>query len=94
MRGGRILERCGERHFSVYLASIIRKVMSQLIRVRLLGTFAVFGADGALVDMPGKKIQALVGYLAAEYRRSHPREELATLLWGEALVDRYARLFL
>jgi TolB-like protein/DNA-binding SARP family transcriptional activator len=60
------------------------------VRLRLLGSFEALGPDGAPIELSGKKIQALVAYLAVEEKRSHSRDELATLLWGQ-MGDERAR---
>ena len=61
---------------------------SRRVRLRVLGPFDARWSDGEPLDLTGKKIQALVGYLAVEGGRAHPREELATLLWGETGEER------
>lgn len=53
------------------------------LRVRLLGPLEVVGADGGRIDVPGKKTQALLAFLAANAGRAQPREKLAALLWGD-----------
>src|SRR5262249_21178309 len=53
------------------------------LELKLLGGFeARLRASGALV-LPTKKTQALLAYLALPVGQSHPREKLATLLWGD-----------
>ncbi|WP_441234913.1 BTAD domain-containing putative transcriptional regulator [Bradyrhizobium sp. 930_D9_N1_4] len=47
----------------------------------LLGRFALTGPDGA-VDLPNKKLSALLAYLACSAPAPQSREKLATLLWG------------
>jgi TolB-like protein/Tfp pilus assembly protein PilF len=58
------------------------------IRLKLLGPFEASGSDGKPVDLAGKKIQALVGYLGVEWSRAHSREALASLLWAETGDER------
>jgi DNA-binding SARP family transcriptional activator len=53
------------------------------MEVRLLGGFEVRLASGAPLAVPTKKAQALLAYLAVHRDRSHPRDKLAALLWGE-----------
>ena len=57
------------------------------LRVMLLGGFEVRLASGAAVSLPTKKAQALLAYLSARPARSHPRDKLAALLWGEKSDD-------
>jgi len=54
------------------------------LRVTLLGGFEVRLGSGVAVRLPTRKAQALLAYLAARPGRSHPRDMLASLLWGEA----------
>jgi adenylate cyclase len=62
--------------------------MSKAFRLELLGPFQAFGSDGAALEVTGKKIQALLGYLAVESARPHSREQLAALLWSETGEER------
>jgi class 3 adenylate cyclase len=50
-------------------------------RLTLLGSFELTGPDG-VVDLPSKKLAALLAYLACTAPRAQPRERLSTLLWG------------
>jgi TolB-like protein len=61
-------------------------------RLELLGGFAISGAGTAAapVRISSKKALALVAYLAMRPVRSAPREQLATLLWGDRF-DKQAR---
>jgi DNA-binding SARP family transcriptional activator/ABC-type cobalamin/Fe3+-siderophores transport system ATPase subunit len=52
------------------------------LRVTLLGGFEARRETGAAVDMPAKKAQALLAYLAMLPGRAHRRDALAALLWG------------
>ena len=60
------------------------------VRLCLLGPFQALGAGGNPIELSGKKVQALVAYLAVESKRSHSRDELATLLWDQ-MGDERAR---
>jgi DNA-binding SARP family transcriptional activator/CheY-like chemotaxis protein len=50
-------------------------------RLALLGRFELSGPDGP-VDLPNKKLAALLAYLACTAPEPQSREKLATLLWG------------
>jgi DNA-binding SARP family transcriptional activator len=60
------------------------------LTVRLLGGFEARLASGELLDLPTKKAQALLAYLAARPGQAHPRDKLAALLWG-GTPERQAR---
>lgn len=47
----------------------------------LLGRFELTGPDG-VVDLPSKKLAALLAYLACTAPQPQPRERLSALLWG------------
>jgi class 3 adenylate cyclase len=47
----------------------------------LLGRFELTGPDG-VVDLPGKKLAALLAYLACTAPQPQSREKLSALLWG------------
>jgi DNA-binding SARP family transcriptional activator len=49
----------------------------------LLGGFQARLDDAHFVDLPIKKAQALLAYLAMPLGRAHPRDKLASLLWGD-----------
>lgn len=53
------------------------------VQVRLLGTFAVNGSDGATLHFRSDKVRALLAYLASEADRPHQRAHLAALLWPD-----------
>jgi len=55
------------------------------MRVRLVvfGGFEVRLASGDVLNLPTKKARALLGYLAVRPGQPHPRDKLATLLWGD-----------
>lgn len=50
-------------------------------RLTLLGRFRLEDG-GSLVRLPTRKVESLLAYLAL-HPQSHPREQLAALLWGE-----------
>ena len=47
----------------------------------LLGGFELTGPDGVVVELPSKKLAALLAYLACN-ARPQSREKLTALLWG------------
>src|SRR5437867_1263150 len=61
-----------------------------LLRVVLLGGFEAYLASGVPVRVPTKKAQALLAYLSLRPGHPHPREQLATLYWGDS-SDEQAR---
>ena len=69
---------------SVPPASIPRQSHSARYRLRLflLGRFHL-EAQGRPVELPRKKAQGLLAYLALPSGRRHSREHLAGLLWGD-----------
>ena len=60
------------------------------LELKLLGGFEAQLQAGAALVLPTKKTQALLAYLALPLGQSHPREKLATLLWGD-MQDAQAR---
>jgi DNA-binding SARP family transcriptional activator len=56
--------------------------MDRLI-LTLLGGFEARHEGGEPVDLPGRKAQALLAYLAMPPGLAHPRDKLAALLWPE-----------
>ncbi len=50
-------------------------------RLALLGRFDLSGPGGP-IELPNKKLAALLAYLACAAPEPQPREKLATLLWG------------
>jgi predicted ATPase/DNA-binding SARP family transcriptional activator len=56
---------------------------SARLKLILLGGFQARLDSGAALVLPTRKAQALVAYLALPPGRSHPRESLAALLWGD-----------
>ena len=72
------------RLFFVYNASS----MGRTVRLDVLGPFQARWSDGAPLEVTGKKIQGLLGYLAVENGRPHSREQVAALLWSETGDER------
>ena len=60
------------------------------LRLTLFGGFDVRLASGGAVDVPTKKAQALLAYLALRPGQPHTRDKLAPLLWGDR-PDGHAR---
>src|SRR5688572_12331169 len=56
-------------------------------QLTLLGGFQARRDGGDAVTLPTRKAQALLAYLAVPAGRAHPRDKLATLLWGESPED-------
>jgi predicted ATPase/DNA-binding SARP family transcriptional activator len=59
------------------------------VKISLLGGFQAHDGVGAL-NLPTRKSQALLAYLALSLGHAHPREKLANLLWGD-MPDAQAR---
>jgi DNA-binding SARP family transcriptional activator len=53
------------------------------LELKLLGGFEAHLQGGAPLVLPTRKTQALLAYLALPPGQSHPRDKLATLLWGD-----------
>jgi TolB-like protein len=62
--------------------------MAKTLRLNVLGPFHAEWSDGTVLDVAGKKTQALLGYLAVESARPHSREQLAALLWSDTGDER------
>ena len=62
--------------------------MSRTIQIKVLGPFEVRWSDGEAIDLTSRKPLALLAYLAVESGRTHSREMLATLLWGDTGEER------
>src|SRR5437660_3888748 len=60
------------------------------LKVTVLGGFQAELEPGRALVLPTKKAQALLAYLALPPGQPHPREKLATLLWGD-MQDAQAR---
>ena len=64
--------------------------MVRLLRLQLFGGFRARLEPGQSVRLPTRKAEALLAYLALPAGQPHPRDKLASLLWGE-LGDARAR---
>jgi len=53
------------------------------LELKLLGGFEARLRAGPAIVLPTKKTLALLAYLALPLGQAHPREKLATLLWGD-----------
>src|SRR5262245_461233 len=53
------------------------------ITLQLFGGFSIQPAAGPALSLGTKKAQALIAYLAVPPGRAHPRDKLASLLWGD-----------
>src|SRR3989454_4823821 len=60
------------------------------LKLTVLGGFHAQLEPGRALVLPTKKAQALLAYLALPAGQVHPREKLATLLWGD-MQDAQAR---
>src|SRR5262245_50586727 len=60
------------------------------LRLALLGGFDARVGDGPSLTLGPRKSRALLAYLAVAGPRPHPRETLATLLWGD-VADEQSR---
>lgn len=60
------------------------------LRLSVLGDFTIDGAITA-IPLPGRKVRALIAYLALQPSQSQSREKLAALLWGST-GDAQARM--
>ena len=54
------------------------------LHLTLLGGFQARLGSGPALSLPTRKAQALLAYLALPPGRAHPRDKLATLLWGDS----------
>ena len=54
------------------------------LRLILFGGFRACLGQGQVVALPTRKVQALLAYLASPPGRAHPRDKLASLLWGDS----------
>jgi DNA-binding SARP family transcriptional activator len=67
---------------------VLRRVAGEMksrakLNLRVLGGFEARVDSGPVLVLPTKKTQALLTYLALPPGRSHPRDKLASLLWGD-----------
>src|SRR5437867_8706178 len=53
------------------------------LELMLLGGFHARLVPGGAIDLPTRKVKALLAYLALPAGRPHPRDTLAALLWGD-----------
>jgi DNA-binding SARP family transcriptional activator len=53
------------------------------LTLQLLGGFSVRLGSGPALNPGTRKAQALIAYLAVPPGRAHPRDKLASLLWGD-----------
>ncbi len=53
------------------------------LQLKLLGRFEARLKDGPSLDLPTKKTQLLLGFLALNTGEAQPREKLASLLWSD-----------
>ena len=60
------------------------KVMARLT-LTLLGGFRAHLDPGAPLAFPTRKAQALLAYVAMPPGHAHPRDKLASLLWGSTV---------
>src|SRR6266513_5958243 len=58
------------------------------LRIRLFGKFTVERETKPLKGFEANKEQELLSFLLVHRSRSHPRETLASLLWGETSTER------
>ena len=61
-----------------------------VVSIRLFGKLDVSDAAGDSVTVPGRKLQALLVYLALNVDQPPSRDRLRTLLWGDRF-DEQAR---
>ncbi len=61
-----------------------------VLNLQLFGGFEARTAEGAALSFPTKKTRALLAYLAVHPGKSHSRNSLANLLWGDS-ADEQAR---
>src|SRR5262245_12275133 len=53
------------------------------LELTLLGGFQARLPPGGAINLPARKAQALLAYLALPAGRSHPRDALGSLLWSD-----------
>jgi len=58
-----------------------RHDMTQL-KLQILGGFQLIGTDGQPCQLPTRKAEAVLAYLALPLGRAHRRDHLSALLWG------------
>src|SRR4051812_40156668 len=62
-----------------------RREATLLVRARLtlLGSFGAHRPDGSRVELPTRKTEALLAFLACHVGEPQPRDRLMALLWGD-----------
>jgi DNA-binding SARP family transcriptional activator len=60
------------------------------IKLDLFGGFTALRPDGSAIELPTRKAEALLAYLACRAGEAQPRDRLTALLWGER-ADAQAR---
>ena len=60
------------------------------IKFIFFGGFAAQWPDGSAIELPTRKAEALLAYLACRAGEAQPRDRLTALLWGER-ADAQAR---
>jgi DNA-binding SARP family transcriptional activator len=58
------------------------------LRITLLGGAGIQSASGDVIALPGRKAQALLGYLALQRGQFQQRDKLAALLWPQSPHER------
>ncbi|HYE13798.1 MAG TPA: bacterial transcriptional activator domain-containing protein [Pyrinomonadaceae bacterium] len=58
------------------------------LTVRLFGKFSARHREQTLDGLDASKVQELLSYLLVRRDRPHPREALASLLWGDATTEK------
>src|SRR5579871_1349277 len=56
------------------------------MRISLFGQFRVQRGEQTLTGLEARKVQELFSYLLLNPEKSHPREALAGMLWGDSLT--------
>jgi DNA-binding SARP family transcriptional activator len=58
------------------------------LHIQLFGRFQVFCDERPLKGLEGQKVRELLCYLLLHRHRPHPREQLASELWGNTTTDK------
>ncbi len=53
------------------------------LKLKILGRFEAGFKGGPAIDLPTKKTQLLLAYLALKAGEAQPRDKLASLLWSD-----------
>lgn len=67
---------------------VIIEGVAHSLRLKVLGGFEAERSEGTPIELASRKARALMAYLAVESGRSHSREFLAALLWGDSREER------